>query len=162
MRDAEITKGSNTARGDHSLAEKGAAMTEQQQREACAQLARRMGITIEKRWQHVTDSSWCLYDLRLPGGTYLGAHCGSIEEAHALLPDYFNSPVASRELVIWLAKQEVIVKRRFVANLHPGLSDACVFNDAPIDEDMILEAMVAEPSVIARAACKALGIEVSE
>ena len=137
-------------------------MTEQQKREACAQLAQRMGITIEKRWQHVTDSSWGLYDLRLPGGTYLGAHCSSIEEAHALLPDYFTDPAASRELVTWLAKQEVIIKRRFIANLHLGLSDACVFNDAPIDEDMILEAMAAEPSAIARAACKALGVEVSE
>jgi hypothetical protein len=69
---------------------------------------------------------------------------------------------ASRELVIWLAKQEVIVKRRFVANLHPGLSDACVFNDAPIDEDMILEAMTAPLPVIASAACKALGIPIED
>jgi hypothetical protein len=134
-------------------------MTEQQQREACAQLARRMGITIEKRWQHVTDSSWCLYDLRLPGGTYLGAHCGSIEEAHALLPDYFNSPVASRELIVWLVAQPEQLRAQFERQIwillskdgstKHGVTEVLFWIGLPLP-------------VIARAACKALGIEVSE
>lgn len=123
-------------------------MTEQQQ--ACAELARAMYPTavIEP------SSSGDGIDIRVydkPNET---------RSWYGFNP--FNSPAASRELVLWLAKQEVIIKRRFIANLHPGLSDACVFNNAPIDEDMILEAMAAEPSVIARAACKSLGIKVSE
>jgi hypothetical protein len=129
-------------------------MTEQQQRAASAELAQRMGITIEKRWQHVTDSSWCLYDVRLPGGTYLGAHCGSIEEAHALLPDYFTDHAASWELVAWLAKQDRGIQREFVFSLREATNE--------VDLCYELRLLTAEPSVIARAACRALGIEVEE
>jgi len=133
-------------------------MTEQQQRAANAELARRMGYTVK-----IVSGKFGLWRCHKPNGESQSV-CAHISESQAWFsaPDYFTDPAASRELVTWLAKQEVIIKRRFIANLHPGLSDACVFNDAPIDEDMILEAMTAEPSVIARAACKALGIEVSE
>jgi len=123
-------------------------MTEQQQAASNAGLAQAMGYQLRLTMDNLPDAH-----VIAPDGKRL-----SLSE----LPDYFNDAAASRKLVAWLAAQEVIVKRRFIVSLHPGLSDACVFNDAPIDEDMILEAMVAEPSVIARAACKALGIEVSE
>ena len=153
-------------------------MTEQQQ--ACAELARRMGITIEKRWQHVTDSSWCLYDLRLPGGTYLGAHCGSIEEAHALLPDYFTDAETSRELVVWLAKQECTVGDqdhecygdglclpfgRFIALVSNSWAvDRFCFNGHRFEVSLsgLSALLTLEPPTVARAACKALGIKVSE
>jgi hypothetical protein len=130
-------------------------MTNEERLRIRAELARRMGIT-ESQWRHRCEVEghsndeqvWC-YDC-----------CEAVRKSPKVPPDYFNSPTASRELVAWLAKQEVVVKRRFIASLHSGLSDACVFANVPIDEDMILEAMTAPPSVIARAACKALRIGV--
>ena len=132
-------------------------MTEQQQ-SACAELARRMGITIEKRWQHVTDSSWCLYDLRLPGGTYLGAHCGSIEEAHALLPDYFTDHAASRELVAWLAADDEILSQYIKELWRLSAEQIDNWKGRP---DLRVKILTTPPlPVIARAACKALGIAI--
>lgn len=81
-------------------------MTEQEHLAIRVALARLRGVTIEKRWQHVNDPTWCIYDIRLPGGTYLGSHCGSIEEAASKLPDPFTSAAANRELVKWLAADD--------------------------------------------------------
>lgn len=81
-------------------------MTEQEQLAIRVALARLRGVTIEKRWQHVNDPTWCIYDIRLPGGTYLGSHCGSIEEAASNLPDPFTNAEDYYAMLAWMAQDE--------------------------------------------------------
>ena len=69
----------------------------------------------------------------------------------------FNSPDASRELVMWLAEQPHEIAYRFEM-----IFIRIALNDANAELPTSLFALSAPPEAIARAACKALGIEVSE
>lgn len=70
--------------------------------------------------------------------------------------DPFESAADSRSLVMWIATQSTQIKRRFLCHLSPELSDACVFNDAPMNEDMIFAALTAPLPVIAEAAWRVI------
>lgn len=74
MRDAETTKGSNTARGDHSLAEKGAAMTERNTARDAAmyQMMLRTGMI----WEMEDDQ-----EVRVQIHQNAGASCGSLKRS---------------------------------------------------------------------------------
>ena len=110
-------------------------MTEQQQREACAELARRMG------WREGEFAGiWFPPD-------------GDLKRVQADPPDYFTDHVASWELRLWLASDDDRW-RKFTYEL---------FGKAEIKGwDYVRAGMTADPSVIANAACKSLGIKVSE
>ena len=141
-------------------------MTEQEQLHVRAELARRMGITIEKRWQHVADPTWYLYDVRLPGGTYLGSHCASIEEAASKLPDPFTSAADKDALVKWLAADDARWKQ-FDDKLLMALSLQplpAYDNSNPGFQRMMRRQIFTAPlETVTLAAAKALGIaEVGE
>jgi predicted metal-binding protein len=111
-------------------------MTEQQQRAASAELAQRIG------WREGEFAAiWFPPD-------------GNLKCVQADPPNYFTDPVASRELVLWLAKQERSIQREFVFALREATDEADLCYE--------LRLLTAHLPVIARAACKALGIEVSE
>lgn len=135
-------------------------MSEQEQLAIRVALARRMGITLEKRWQHATDPTWCLYDVRLPDGTYLGSHCGSIEEAASKLPDPFTSAAANRELVKWLAADAADD-----ALFDNYIKELWRLSGSKIEEwkgrpDLRVKILLTAPlETITLAAAKALGIE---
>lgn len=118
-------------------------MTEQQQA-ACADLARKMGIP-ESEWpfkclaeHHLNDEdAWC-YDC-----------CETITKR--VPPNPYESADASRQLVAWLASDDDYW-RKFTYEL---------FGKAEIKGwDYVRAGMTADLPIIARAACKALGIEV--
>lgn len=132
-------------------------MTPEQRLHIRAELARRMGITLEKRWQHVNDPTWCIYDIRLPGGTYLGSHCGSIEEAMTKLPNPFTNAAAKDQLLKFVADQPVKVKAAFLNLLLFAVNQANGDNDAGVRRDFAL--LTASPEAVTIAAAKALGIE---
>lgn len=143
VRDAETDKGSNTVGIVDSLAEKRAAMTEQQQRAASAELARRMG------W---TDIQWLS-----------GCQQGRLQSFRIEpIPDYFTDAAASWELRLWLASDDARWQD-FAHALYEALGrpQPHLFADGGFYASL-KPYLTAEPSVIARAACKALGIEVSE
>lgn len=125
-------------------------MTEQQQREACAELARRMGWTLESdgHWQ-----SWRSPD----GGTRR-----NVRPSHDEFPvgNFFTDPAASRELVMWIFAQPYDVSRYFVAEVLQRLwPDSSIFiSSVQVDIHMIRDLLTVPLPVIARAACKALGI----
>lgn len=112
-------------------------MTEQQQRAANAELARRMGWTVKiegGKFNAAKKPSW--YS---PEGKYspLG------------LPDYFNSPAASRELMVWLAKQDKDIQFDFIRIIDESIPDGTPY---------MIGILTTPLPVIARAACKALGL----
>lgn len=119
-------------------------MTEQQQA-ACAELARRIG------WREGELAGiWFPPD-------------GNLKRVQTDPPEYFTNHAASRELVRWLAKTETLDE------VHRGYTFfAELMSKLDIDPDMefpveiVMTALTAPLPVIARAACKALGIEVSE
>lgn len=130
-------------------------MTPEQRLHIRAELARRMGITIEKRWQHATDPTWCLYDVRLPDGTYLGSHCGSIEEAASKLPDPFTDAEDKDALVEWLANQSNETWADFFLELFNQMDKA----KHRVGQRDSIRTLTAPREIITLAACKALGIE---
>lgn len=124
--------------------------SEQQQQQACAELARRMG------WTPPTshDAPWperFFYWLSPDGQS-------SQEDP----PDYFTDPAASRELVAWLAADDARWQD-FAHALYDALGkpQPHLFTGGGFYASL-KPYLTAPPSVIARAACKALGVEVSE
>jgi hypothetical protein len=114
-------------------------MTEQQR--ASAELARRMGWT----QRHTTD----IIAAKLAGDWIRPD--GSFYDREGWPPDYFTNAAASRELVLWLAKQKGFEVERFNNLIADKVRDYG-FQATP------LQILAADLSVIARAACKALGI----
>jgi hypothetical protein len=83
------------------------------------------------------------------------------------LPDYFTDAAASRELMVWLAKQDDDDIHSFICFALESVTGDCELGwehlkSTGIKNKVIMTLLTAEPSVIARAACKALGIEVGE
>lgn len=114
-----------------------------------AELARRMGWTInEMRLGH-----FCLI---APDGSYRDCFHSEPEDVWECewLPDPFTNAAASRELVVWLYTQNVGISSSFSEALWKALS----LDHEDHRWDVVREIISAEPSVIARAACKALGI----
>lgn len=130
-------------------------MTTEQQREACAELARAMYPTavIEP------SSSGDGVDVRVydkPNET---------RSWYGFNP--FNSPEASRELVLWLAKQDDDDIHSFICFTLEIVSGDCALGwehlkSTGIKNEVIMKLLTAPLPAIAEAACKALGIEVSE
>ena len=112
--------------------------TEQQQREACAQLAQRMG------WTEVVTNCVPPIGMRPPG---LGCDL-------TYLPNPFTNRDDSAALVAWLAADDA----RW-AKLKQQLT--ALWGSAA-EQDLIRFALTLPCKTIAEAACKALGIEVSE
>ena len=111
-------------------------MTEQQQRAASAELARRMG------WREGEFAAiWFPPD-------------GNLKRVQADPPGYFTDPAASWELRLWLAADDA----RW-AKLKQQLT--ALWGSAA-EQDLIRFALTLPCKTIAEAACKALGIEVSE
>ena len=135
-------------------------MTEQQQREACAELARRMGWRVTEYHHEKAGQCW---ELIFPDGR---RRKGYDSEAAACedVPDCFTDAAASRELVTWIFAQPYDVSRYFVAEVLQRLwPDSSIFiSSVQVDIHMIRDLLTVPLPVIARAACKALGIEVSE
>ena len=138
-------------------------MTEQQQ-SACAELARRMGWrTVQYR--HIgTGSCWKLIN---PRNEEVESALASEVAAYFYAPDYFNSPVASRELMAWLAADDdrwFLFILQLIKLIDWPTQSAHKIADATFAEiaSEVRYLMTAPLPIIARAACKALGIEVSE
>jgi hypothetical protein len=72
-------------------------------------------------------------------------------------PDYFTDAVASRELVTWLATD-----RDRMFEFCRALKVRLGVSNGLFTYELIEKVITAPLPVIARAACKALGIEVSE
>jgi len=131
-------------------------MTEQQQREACAELAQRMGWRLEPEvdnWFRQT-------------GRQIWRHPVTLIERQ-LPPDYFTDPAASRELAAWLAADDArwfVFIRQLIKLIDWPTQSAHKIADATFAEiaSEVRYLMTAPLPVIAKAACKALGIEVSE
>jgi len=124
-------------------------MTDDERNEINARLARAMGWKLEDdwgHWQHWRSPDEYKRSVRPSYGEYPAG-------------DFTRDPAASRELVKWIAKQNTKIKRTFVDAVSPKLGDACCFTDAPLDENMILDAMTAPLESIALAADAAIGGE---
>ena len=141
-------------------------MTEQQQAACNAGLAQAMGYQLRLTMDNLPDAH-----VIAPDGKRL-----SLSE----LPDYFTDAETSRELVVWLAKQECTVGDqdhecygdglclpfgRFIALVSNSWAvDRFCFNGHRFEVSLsgLSALLTLEPPTVARAACKALGIKVSE
>lgn len=113
-------------------------MTNEQQQAACAELARRMG------W---TDIQWLS-----------GCQQGRLQSSRLEpIPDPFDDPLASRELVKGLAAD-----RDRMFEFCEALKVSLGLSNGMFAYEVIEKVITAPLPVIARAACKATGIEVEE
>lgn len=127
------------------------AMTEQGQRQACAELAQRVK-------GNAGLARAMGYQLRLTTGNLPDAHVIAPDGKRLSLgelPDYFTDADASWKLRLWLASDDDRW-RKFTYELF-GLFEKTEIKGW----DYVRAGMTADPSIIASAACKALGIQVN-
>jgi hypothetical protein len=116
-------------------------------RAADVRIAKRMG------WTQIFTSTEGVLSGRSPYGTEYSDHGASYYHP---VPEFHASDDARRALLEWLAVQPVPIRRNFLSNLAPKITDALVFDDAPLDDQMIMGLLLATPEQVARAADAAI------